>query len=281
VRTFRAGGLFVYEWGNRGDPAVLYWDGLGGTGLHGNELAPIFVADHGLRVVAPDAPGHGRSPGLPADAFRPARLAEAAASLLEELEIERVHFVGFSWGARVGCSFAALFPERTASLALVEGGTPWPLEPVDLATCVEEAHKDLEEESFAGWEAFFAYERESLRRWTPAVAEAHEAVMREQDGQVVPVVGAETLGAIKYGNRLEPVTETYPAIAEAGVPVLLVYAARPSREGPVALFETALPNARVVSIPDAIHDLVSFAPDEVARAVGSFVAETELDQPPP
>jgi len=277
VRTYRAGRLFVYEWGERDDPAVLYWDGLGGTGLHANELAPMFVADHGLRVLAPDAPGHGRSAALPADAFRPSGLVETAARLLDELGIECVHFVGFSWGARVGCSFAARFPERTASLALVEGGTPWSQEPLDLAACVEEARKELEEESFATWEAFFAFERESLRRWTPAVAEAHEAVMREQDGRVVPIVDAETLGAITYGNRLEPVAETYAAIAEAGVPVLLVYASRPSREEPVASFETALPNAQVVSIPDAIHDLVSFAPDEVAKAVGSFVA----GQPPP
>jgi pimeloyl-ACP methyl ester carboxylesterase len=273
VRTYRAGQLFVYQWGNRGDPVVLYWDGLGGTGLHANELAPILVADHGLRVVAPDAPGHGRSPALPADAYRPSRLAEAATRLLDELGIDRVHFVGFSWGARVGCSFAALFPERTPSLALVEGGTAWSQEPVDLAGCVEEAHKELEEESFASWEAFFTYERESLRRWTPAVADAHEAVMREQDGRVVPIVDAKTLGAIKHGNRLEPVTETHPAIADTGVPVLLVYASRPSREEPVAHFKTALPNAQVLPIPDAIHDLVSFAPDEVANAVGTFVAE--------
>ena len=281
MKTFRSSSLFVYEWGEQDDPAVLYWDGLGGTGLHANELAPILVADHGLRVVAPDAPGHGRAPALPADAYRPSRLVEVATRLLDELGIERVHFVGFSWGARVGSSFAALFPERTASLALVEGGTPWSQEPVDLAACVEEAHKELEDESFASWEAFFTYERESLRRWTPAVAEAHEAAMREQDGSVVPIVDAETLGAIKYGNRLEPVMETYPAIAETSVPVLLVYASSPSREEPVARFRDALPDARVVSIPDAIHDLVSFAPDEVAHAVGTFIAELGLVQPPP
>jgi len=273
VKTLRASSLFVYEWGERGDPAVLYWDGLGGTGLHANEIGPILVADYGLLVVAPDAPGHGRSPASPVEAYRPSRLAEAAARLLDELGIERVHFLGFSWGARVGCAFAARFPERTASLALVEGGTAWPQEPLGLAACVEEARKELEEESFASWEEFFDYERESLRRWTPAVAEAHEAVMREQDGRVVPIVDEETLGAIDFGNRLEPVTETHPAIAEAGVPVLLVYASRPSREEPVARFETALPNARVVPIPDAIHDLVSFAPDEVANLVGTFVAD--------
>ena len=273
MKTLRAASLFVYDWGERGDAAVLYWDGLGGTGLHANEIAPILVADHGLQVVAPDAPGHGRSAALPADGYRPSHLAEAATRLLDELGVEQVHFVGFSWGARVGCSFAARFPERTASLALVEGGTPWSYEPLDLAACVEEARKELEKESFESWEAFFDYERESLGRWTPAVADAHEAVMREQDERVVPILDAETLGAIKYGNRLEPVTDTYSAIAEAGVPVLLLYASRPSREEPVARFKTALPNARVVPIPDAIHDLVSFAPDEVANAVGTFVAD--------
>jgi pimeloyl-ACP methyl ester carboxylesterase len=69
--------------------------------------------------------------------------------------------------------------------------------------------------------------------------------------------------------------------ARRGVQVLLVHAPRPSRQEPVARFRAALPDARFVSIPDAIHDLVFFAPDEVADAVGTFVAETELVQPPP
>jgi pimeloyl-ACP methyl ester carboxylesterase len=30
--------------------------------------------------------------------------------------------VGFSWGGRIGCSFAACFPERAAGLALIDRG---------------------------------------------------------------------------------------------------------------------------------------------------------------
>ena len=63
------------------------------------------------------------------------------------------------------------------------------------------------------WDAYFAYQRESLRRWTPALEDAHRAVMREEEGRVVPVLGAEELGAIKHGNRREPAPGTYPAIA--------------------------------------------------------------------
>ena len=273
------GSLFVYEWGRPGDPALLYWDGLGGTGLHANELAPILVEEYGLRVLAPDPPGHGRSDRRPTEAYRPSKLAELAAELLSALDVEQATFAGFSWGARVGCSFAALFPRRCSSLALVEGGhyrAPAPAgDPAaDLAACSEEARAEREEETFPSWEAFFAFERESLRRWTDAVEEAHRAVMREEDGSVAPILDAETLGAIKHGGRLEPVTETYPAIAAARVPVLLLVAEQTGSDEArqaVARFRAALPEARVESIPDAIHDLVSFAPREVATRIGSLV----------
>jgi pimeloyl-ACP methyl ester carboxylesterase len=156
VRAFTAavpgGSLFVYEWGEQGDPAVLYWDGLGGTGLHANEIAPALT-QYGLRTVAPAAPGHGHSHALPPDSYRPSRLASLAADLLSALGIERAAFLGFSWGGRVGCSFAGLFPERTTSLALVEGGIFLSRAAGDLAACIVEARREREKESFPSWDA--------------------------------------------------------------------------------------------------------------------------------
>jgi len=279
------GSLHVYEWGDAGAPAVVYWDGLGGCGLHANEIAPVLTDEYGLRVIAPDAPGHGRSPALPSDAYLPSKLAGLGASLLSPLGVERAAFVGFSWGARIGCSFAALFPDRTTSLALIEGGY-YRARPVagnnvaDLEACIAEARVETEEDSFPSWDAYFSFERESLRRWTPALAETHRAVMREEDGRVVPILDAEVLGAIKHGGRLEPVTDTYPAIAAAQMPVLLLTAERPGADDETAAverFRSALPDARLESIPNAVHDLVSFAPPEVATLVGRFVT----NQPPP
>jgi pimeloyl-ACP methyl ester carboxylesterase len=46
-------------------------------------------------VVAPDPPGHGRSPALPLDSYLPS-LASLAADLLSALGIERAAFLGFS-----------------------------------------------------------------------------------------------------------------------------------------------------------------------------------------
>jgi pimeloyl-ACP methyl ester carboxylesterase len=283
VKTFTVGvpggSLFVYEWGSADDPPVLYWDGLGGGGLHANEIAPVLVEEYGLRVIAPDAPGHGRSPALPHDSYRPSLMAEVGANLLSELGLGSAAFVGFSWGGRIGCSFAALFPDRTASLALIEGGfRSQDLEgtgaAADLEACIAEARLEGEEESFASWDAYFAFERESLGRWTPALAEAHRAVMRDEDGRVVPILEAEIVGAIKYGGRREPVTETHPLIAAADVPVLLLAAPRPGAEAAaaaIARFRLALPKARIESIRGGIHDLVSYAPGEVAERVGGFI----------
>jgi pimeloyl-ACP methyl ester carboxylesterase len=93
---------------------------------------------------------------------------------------------------------------------------------------------------------------------------------------VAPVLSAEALGAINQGSRLEPVAEAYPAIAAAGVPVLLVVASGLERES-VERFRAALPGARIETVPDAIHDLISFAPDRIARLVGELVSA----QPPP
>jgi hypothetical protein len=153
----------------------------------------------------------------------------------------------------------------------VEGGHHPSLPPTGLRAAIAEARAEREDETFDSWDAYLAYERESLRRWTPELEEAHRAVMIEEAGRVAPVLSAEALGAINQGSRLEPVAEAYPAIAAAGVPVLLVVSSGLARNS-VERFRAALPKARVEDIPDSIHDLVSFAPDKVARLVGAFAA---------
>jgi pimeloyl-ACP methyl ester carboxylesterase len=264
--------LKLYEWGRRGGPALLYWDGLGGTGLHANEIGPILAAEHGLHVIAPDPPGHGLSRAGEPESFRPTRLARSAVGVLDELGIERAAFLGFSWGGRVGVWLAATFPERLTALALVEGGHHGSRAPAGLEAAIEEARAERADDTFDDWDAYLAYERDSLRRWSPELEAAHRAVMRKEGGRVAPIASAEVVGAIHEGSRLEPLADAYPAIAAAGMPVLLIVA---EGEAPDAVerFRAALPDARVETIPDAIHDLISFAPERVAGVVGTFVAE--------
>jgi pimeloyl-ACP methyl ester carboxylesterase len=122
--TLAVGGvsLFVRQWGKSEGPAVLYWHGLGDSGAQAGSLAPRLTEGYGLRVIAPDAPGAGASPAVRYSAYRSDALAELADGLLAELGLDRVGFVGLSWGATVGCYLAARHADRLGALVLLDGG---------------------------------------------------------------------------------------------------------------------------------------------------------------
>jgi pimeloyl-ACP methyl ester carboxylesterase len=276
VAETRSGPLFVYEWGDGGRPAVLYWDGLGGTGLHANELAPLLAGRFGARVIAPDPPGHGRSAPASADAYRPSRLAATTADLLSALGVEQALFVGFSWGAEVAVAFGALQIERATGLVLVDGGY-WDFADLPdfdtrqgLDARIRAARRRAEDERYPSWATYFAAEREALGRWTPALEEAHRATMREEDGFVVPIAGPEVVGAISHGNCLEPSAGRHAALAVSSLPVLLVTPAEgrgPVGHAGIERFRANVPQLEVVTLPGDVHDLVSAAPDELAELI--------------
>lgn len=104
-------------------PAVLL--------LHGSpqasravEGAARAVAAMGLCAIAPDTPGNGRSDPLPDAAPDAEAYARALAALCDRLGLRRVGLYGFHTGAATSCVFGALFPDRTAALAL-DGLPAW------------------------------------------------------------------------------------------------------------------------------------------------------------
>jgi pimeloyl-ACP methyl ester carboxylesterase len=122
TRTVEVGGqpVFVREWGEPDAPVALFVHGVGDDGGHAEPLARVLAGTR--RMVAPDAPGHGRSPRAQPDAYAPTRVVALLAGLLDELAIASAAVVGFSWGASIGCHLAARHPERVRSLVLLEGG---------------------------------------------------------------------------------------------------------------------------------------------------------------
>ena len=94
-------------------------------GVTASHLSWPFVAERldGVRVIAPDLRGRGRSNGL----VGPAGLAAHARDLvavLDALGVERAVVVGHSMGAFVALVLGDLYPERVSRLVLVDGGLP-------------------------------------------------------------------------------------------------------------------------------------------------------------
>jgi pimeloyl-ACP methyl ester carboxylesterase len=236
----RGGSIFARVWGEPAARTVLCWHGAGGSSADFEPIAPELVDLLGVRVVAIDGPGHARSGACPPEALRPSALATLATEIGDELEVARFVFLGFSWGATVGCWVGALYPERTLGLALVEGGhldfadlPGFPTDPT-LDELVSEA------ETVAGSEG------EAFGSHTPAVA-----------------------GAMVHGLCREPATATYARLAASATPVLFVGAQR----APVERLTRLVPQTEVVRLSAPGHDLLRDAPADVARVVADWLAE--------
>ena len=147
--------------------------------LPAGEFRPVFVDHRGL--------GRSDKPHDPAAYAMPLRVADAEA-VLDELGLERAHFVGMSWGGRLGFGIGRHAPERAASL-VIGGQQPyeWPDSPLvravtrGLEACGHDGTKELVEAFETFWHVQLPAEVKS--RWArndpDALRAAWETAMTE------------------------------------------------------------------------------------------------------
>ena len=121
LKTIEAGGLRL-AWREIGDGvAVIFLHGIGALsqGWH------VQLANFGsrYRAIAWDAPGYGGSSDFEAESPEVADYADALASLLTALDIERAHLVGNSLGALMAAAFCRRYPNRVRSMVLSDAAT--------------------------------------------------------------------------------------------------------------------------------------------------------------
>jgi pimeloyl-ACP methyl ester carboxylesterase len=110
-------------------PPVLVYPGFTDPVEYARTSPLVRGLEGRFRLVFADHRGQGRS-DKPRDVGSYSlrtRVADAAA-VLDSLRIERAHYLGFSWGARLGFAMGEHAPERLLSLVLC-GNQPyeWPV----------------------------------------------------------------------------------------------------------------------------------------------------------
>lgn len=113
-----AGGRIHYLDQGEGAPVLLIHGAFGsGSTFLQNPFAASLARGH--RLIAPDSLAHGGSswPTEPEHYGARARAAHLAA-VLDALEIERAHVIGYSMGGWMASALATFHPERIASLAI-------------------------------------------------------------------------------------------------------------------------------------------------------------------
>lgn len=145
-RFFASDGVqirFVDE--GRGTPVLLihgYTSDIDGGWRNRGVINGLISA--GYRVVAYDNRGHGKS-DKPHDASNYGlNMVEDGRRLLDHLDIDRAHVVGYSMGAQLANKLRELHQDRVISLTI--GGTGWPAVPGTLT--IEQIDKRLRDRGF-------------------------------------------------------------------------------------------------------------------------------------
>lgn len=274
--------MHVREWGSPEGRPLVFWHALGAltSGAYLTEVAPALT-EAGFWLVAPDAPGFGRSPALPPEAYRTEAVVGLVEGVLDERRIERAVLMGHSWGGTVMTAFASAHPERVEGLVLVDSG-----------------HADYQDQpsfphgkSFEDLVAMYSQPERSVRTTaedfehdvkaevgrapTPELLEAFRAGLREEDGKLVGIPTPEARASAMAGLMDTRVSASWPAIAEAGIPILLLLATEPAEThelngAAAAAFAQRFPDAELRFFEGAGHDLFADAGPELARVVAEW-----------
>lgn len=79
----------------------------------------------GYQVIALDQRGHGKSAKFYDSGSYGIEMMKDVGRLMDQLEIERAHLIGYSMGAKVANTFRASHPDRLISVTLGGYGWPW------------------------------------------------------------------------------------------------------------------------------------------------------------
>lgn len=241
------GRVYFEDDGGGGVPVVFH----GGFGepidlVRGSPIVQAVPAGE-FRHIYVDHRGHGRSdkPHDPKAYALPLRVADAMA-VLDELDIERAHFVGTSWGGRLGFGIGEYASERVLSL-VIGGQQPyrWPDSPLvrvvtgGLATARREDSNEPFIEALEGfWNIRFPEERRTLDNDPAALDAAWQAALSE--GPISQDLGAWRVPCLIFIG--------------AGDVDFLEQARRAARE---------IPGAEFISLVDSDHYQAHTRPEDV------------------
>jgi 3-oxoadipate enol-lactonase len=228
--------------------------------LSGKEKAPVVVLSHSLacsmvmwrpqldllepyfQVLRFDTRGHGSS-DAPAGSYTLEQLVDDTIGILDELDFDRVYWVGLSMGGMIGQGLALDHPDRIERLVLADTAAIIP----DEAQPVWQERLDAVQS-----EGMPTVAESTLERWfTPRYLEQNPSEIDQIRQQILatPVAGyvgcSEAIRRLNYLNRLSAIqTPTLIMVGadDLGTPVAASEAMHAQIKG-----------SQLVVIPDAAH----------------------------
>jgi pimeloyl-ACP methyl ester carboxylesterase len=251
------------EWLGVGDVRVAYR--RKGTGeptlyLHGAGMTRMWLPhletlSQRVDVIAPEHPGYGETE-MPEwlDGFED--LVIHYDELLDVLELDQVHVVGYSLGGWLAAELASFYPKRLKSLTLmVPAGLRIPDKPIpNPVAMMPDAFFDL-----------IFNDKTNMHQVLPDFEDFDEIVHSYGEGTTLARLGWTTQYNLKLETRLRRVT--CPSLVVRAEQDRLICDEMAER------YAELLPNSRIETIPGTGHALAVEQPEKVGETIGRFVQE--------
>ena len=274
------GRAYVRRWGPDDGRPLLFLHSLGPAAsgaLLGPGLGPLGEA--GFAIAAPDHPGFGQSPPVDSDSYAVPRLAERAWAIADALGWSKIVLSGHSWGGSIAAHAAAARPDRVSALVLVDSGhLDYGDQPgVDLDQSLESLVQEAEAARRRAPDRAGVAKDLELDPDDPVVTAFLEGVMDDGEGGLISRTTGSSRGAAMYHLMRARQSEHWQAIAEAGIPTLLLLAtmpdeARAMNEAGAARFRGAVPHADIRFVEGATHSLITDLREKFGETLRDWLA---------
>ena len=257
-RPLSVGALRAWEWPGD-EPGALLLHGIGNYGRYWDFFADAVAGR--LRLVAPDARGHGES-AKPAEGYAAEDFVADAVAVMDASRLARPVLVGHSMGGVHATALALAHPSRVRALVLVDSGPG-----VEHAGGSRARRLSLERpDHFPDEAAALAYLKETSPGYSDAVYENRLAFAfrRFADGALEWRSSKDALRKIFD----EDSRAVWDRLREVSCPVLVVRGTRSPSLSAETVTEmlTTLRDARSLEL-DAGHNVALDRPRELADAV--------------
>jgi pimeloyl-ACP methyl ester carboxylesterase len=251
IATVTANGLAIgYDVHGAGPPLIL----LHGASSSGREdfAAQIPLFSKAFRLYVPDARGHATTRWDPAAGFKSEDLVADVLAFADALHLVTFHLLGFSMGARTALRFATEHPDRLRTLVVI--GYSVEREP-RLTVARRVLDPDRIERDDPTWAAELERRHGPVQgpgAWRRLVEAVVNDVASQPDVDLAALRSVELPALVTSGDR-DPFT-----------PV-----------GQAWSLQRQLPDARLLIVPGAGHQVASQRPGIFNEALATFYRSTE------
>ena len=239
-------------------PPLFLIHGIGAARDAWRFIVPI-LRDH-FTIVTYDLRGHGASP-MPSDEFGLDELVDDLERVRERTGFEKAHFSGHSLGGMIGPAYAQKYPDRVLSLGLLStaaGRTQ------DDSAKVNGVVKAMENQGIAS-----VLETLTDRWFTDTFIASNSAIVRTRLDQVISTNPDVFLNVFRiYAN-----VEMMPWLHKVDCPCLVLTGENDGGCNPRLNkgIDSALPNSKLVILPNYKHSILIEAPNIVAATMLQFI----------